>query len=132
MDTNIQSVYIHFFFDTQTNIKDSAIRPLIEKTLDTAHPRNWYYALMDYGVMLKQNYPNPSRKSAHYSKQPSFSGSTRQQRGLILTTLLEHNRLTEKQIQEHTKIPASILKSLLTQLQKEGFIKTANLEIFIA
>ncbi|NUN23224.1 MAG: A/G-specific adenine glycosylase, partial [Candidatus Jettenia caeni] len=59
IETNIRRVFIHSFFHDETNIKDTEIILLVEKTLDVSNPRNWYYALMDYGVMLKKDYENP-------------------------------------------------------------------------
>lgn len=53
IETNIRSIYIHHFFKGEKNVHDREIMPLIEKTLDTENPRDWYYALMDYGVHLK-------------------------------------------------------------------------------
>ena len=53
MDTNIRRVYIHFFFPDQEKVRDSDILPLVEGTLVKENPRDWYYALMDYGALLK-------------------------------------------------------------------------------
>jgi A/G-specific adenine glycosylase len=122
LETNIQSVYIHFFYDNQTFIKDTKLIPLIKKTLDTTNPRAWYYALMDYGVMIKKTHGNPSQKSAHYTKQQPFQNSNRQIRGLILKLLLENTTLTTHQLKHKTKIPPDRLIPLINQLQKEGFI----------
>ena len=72
VETNIRRVFIHFFFRDRNNVKDAEIIPLIEKTLDIANPREWYYALMDYGVMLKKMFGNPNRRSAHYQRQATF------------------------------------------------------------
>ncbi|MFC1509819.1 A/G-specific adenine glycosylase, partial [Candidatus Omnitrophota bacterium] len=78
IETNIRCVYIHFFFNSRTEVKDGDIFPVVEQTLDSGNPRKWYSALMDYGVMLKKEHLNPGRKSAHYSKQSRFEGSDRQ------------------------------------------------------
>ena len=53
-------------------MKDSEILPLVEQTLDVKRPATWYYALMDYGAMLKERQPNPSRRSAHYTQAIPF------------------------------------------------------------
>jgi A/G-specific adenine glycosylase len=95
IETNIRSVFIHFFFSDRDGIKDSEIFPLIERTLDASNPRIWYYALMDYGVLLKKRYKNPTRRSAHYRKQKSFKGSNREIRGMILKALLKEKSLSE-------------------------------------
>ena len=51
-------------------------------------PRSWYYALLDYGAYLKKTLPNPSRRSAGYSRQSKFEGSRRQKRAHIVRMLL--------------------------------------------
>jgi A/G-specific adenine glycosylase len=88
IETNIRSVFIKLFFDGEDNIHDKDIFPLIEQTVDKSDPRNWYYALMDYGVMLKKMFKNPNTKSKHYAKQSKFEGSDRQIRSFILKQLL--------------------------------------------
>lgn len=89
IETNIRTVFIHYFFKGKTNIKDVEIIPLIQATVDQTKARDWYYALMDYGVMLKKSMPNPSRRSAHHTKQSKFEGSDRQIRGMVLRLLTE-------------------------------------------
>ena len=80
------------------NIKDAEIFPLVEMAIDSSNPREWYYALMDYGVMLKQKYENPNRRSAHYQKQSPFQGSNRQVRGMILKLLVQESHISENDI----------------------------------
>lgn len=87
IETNIRAVYLHHFFPNRDGVSDREIVPLIEETLDRENPRNWYYALMDYGVHLKSVFPNPSRRSVHHTKQSRFLGSCRQIRGAILRVL---------------------------------------------
>lgn len=93
IETNIRTVFIHFFFNDQTNIHDKQLLPLIAQTVPHNNARLWYYALMDYGVMLKKNHKNPSRKSAHYTRQTPFEGSDRQIRSAIIKLLTTHPAL---------------------------------------
>ena len=123
IETNIRRVFIHSFFHDKTNIRDAEIIPLVEKTLDISNPREWYYALMDYGVMLKQECENPNRRSAHYQKQSPFQGSNRQVRGMILKMLTHESHVSECEIAQKLQISTEILKDNLIQLQKEGFVK---------
>ncbi len=123
IETNIRRVFIHGFFHDRTNIRDAEILPLVEQTLDTSHPREWYYALMDYGVMLKQKQVNPNRRSAHYQKQSPFHGSNRQVRGMILKALTAESYLSEQEIAQRLQIPFEKIKNNLDQLEKEGFIE---------
>ncbi|WFN34963.1 A/G-specific adenine glycosylase [Methanogenium sp. S4BF] len=89
IETNIRRVFIHFFFPAEGKVHDDQIRPLVRQTLDWINPREWYYALMDYGAMLKQAVENPNRRSHSYTVQASFVGSDRQIRGQILRYLLD-------------------------------------------
>jgi len=93
IETNIRRAYIHFFFPKKQKVCDEDILKLITKTLDHKNPREWYWALMDYGAMLGTRETNPNTKSAHYRKQPAFRGSTRELRGKILKLLLTTKRI---------------------------------------
>lgn len=93
IETNIRAVFIDSFFKGKTDIKDTELVPLIHATVDQKRARDWYYALMDYGVMLKKSKKNPSRASAHHTKQSSFAGSDRQIRGEILKLLTQFHDL---------------------------------------
>ena len=126
IETNIRSVFLHSFFPNQTNISDVQVMPLIEQTLDYTNPREWYYALMDYGVFLKQQFLNPSRKSKHHTKQSKFEGSNRQLRGAILRKLLVESKLTITQLLEcldGNDVSIERLESILQKMAKEGLIR---------
>ena len=131
IETNIRSVYIHHFFaDIEKSagkkackkINDTEIMPLIEQTLDHTNPREWYYALMDYGSFLKKQLPNPSRQSAHHVKQKPFKGSNREIRSQILQLIMKKS-LRAKEIQKTLArvAPAHVITNLDT-LTQEGFI----------
>lgn len=87
IETNIRSVYLHEFFGDAEDVPDSAILPLVEATIDRERPREWFWALMDYGAHLKATRPNPSRRSRHHVRQERFEGSNRQLRGRLLAAL---------------------------------------------
>jgi len=123
IETNIRRVFIHFFFQDRENVKDSELFPLIEKALDQDNPRQWYYALMDYGVMLKKEFGNPNRKSFHYQRQAPFQGSQRQLRGLVLKTVLQATKVTETAIIKKLKKEPKKVKDVIEQLREEGFIR---------
>ena len=89
IETNIRTVYTHSFFPGQAEISDKQLLPLIEQTIDRKQAREWYYALMDYGVHLKQNLPRINAASKHYTKQSKFEGSKRQVRGAIIKILTQ-------------------------------------------
>lgn len=119
IETNIRSVYLHHFFSGESAVSDRQLMPLIEQTLPMDTPREWYWALMDYGTYLKTTQPNPSRASRHHSKQSRFEGSRRQIRGLVLKQLLRGSA-TEKAL--HELVADSRLEEVLNQLAKEGLI----------
>ena len=123
IETNIRAVFIHCHFPTRTDVADAEILPLVAETVDKENPREWYYALMDYGVMLKKLHKNPSRKSAHYTTQSKFEGSDRQVRGLILKLLTQFPRLSENFFFDEVPREPEKIKSILGDLEKEGFIK---------
>jgi A/G-specific adenine glycosylase len=122
IETNIRRVFIHCFFPRRNGIKDREILPLVERTLDTSQPRTWYFALMDYGAMLREMSVNPNRRSAHHSTQPPFAGSNRQIRGLILRFLLENSEATEKELFRFMGRSPRQVEKVINQLVDEGFI----------
>lgn len=132
IETNIRRVFIHFFFYDRDKVRDTEIIPLIKKTIDSANPRVWYYALMDYGVMLKKTHNNPNMRSAHYQRQSPFNGSNRQVRGMILRTLVSNPVLSQKEILRKLKIKPETVEKSLNQLLEEGFLKKAGSKFVIA
>lgn len=127
IETNIRAVFIHFFFQGREKVHDKELLPLIEAAVDQDNPREWYYALMDYGVMLKKSLINPSRKSAHHTKQSKFEGSDRQIRGMILKILTNSSEPVpqEKITSMIDKDHARVLK-IIDQLIAEQFIFYQN------
>lgn len=126
IETNIRAVFIHFFFNGYDKIKDAEIFPLVEATVDQNNPREWYYALMDYGVMLKKTMANPSRKSAHHTQQSKFEGSDRQIRGMILKILTVQPWSTFQELCSNIDREPHRIEKALLELQKEGFIISKN------
>jgi A/G-specific adenine glycosylase len=87
IETNIRTVYIHHFFRDKNGVSDAELLDLVTETLPKKQVREWYYALMDYGVFLKKEHNNPSRRSRHHHVQKKFIGSDRQIRGAIIRAL---------------------------------------------
>jgi A/G-specific adenine glycosylase len=87
IETNVRTVYIHQFFPDEHEVTDKQLLSLLEQTIDQEHPREFYWALMDYGSHLKATIGNPNRVSKHYTKQSKFDGSRRQLRGQVIRTL---------------------------------------------
>jgi A/G-specific adenine glycosylase len=132
IETNIRRVFIYFFFHNRKNVNDKEILPLVKATTDKDDPRKWYYALMDYGVMLKRTHPELNKQSAHYKKQKPFKGSNREIRGNILRILLKKKTLEKIELYTNLNFPQHRIDKVLEQLEKEGFISVHNELIKVA
>ncbi len=123
IETNIRAVFLHFFFSGKAEVHDKELMPLVAQTVDPLNPREWYYALMDYGVMLKRMVPNPSRASRHHYKQSSFVGSNRQIRGKIIKALTEIFELSSADLLHQIGCDKERLHAITDGLLKEGIVK---------
>lgn len=123
IETNIRTVYIHHFFADKDLVADKELLPVIAATIDQKNPREFYWALMDYGTFLKQTAGNVSRRSAHYNKQSAFQGSVRQIRGNILKMLALQPLASEALLQT---IADERAPQVVDDLVKEGLIVEKN------
>lgn len=89
IETNIRTVYFHHFFDNGEIVDDKTLMTLVGDTLDQENPREFYWALMDYGTWLKKNGAARLAQSKHYKKQSPLKGSVREVRGQIIRLLME-------------------------------------------
>jgi A/G-specific adenine glycosylase len=121
IETNIRRVFIHHFFREKSEVHDREILPLVEAALDVNNPREWYYALMDYGSNLVRIVENPNRKSRHYVVQSPFEGSNRQTRGVILKLLLT-GRMTCGSLSLQSGVAKATTQGVLKELMREGFV----------
>ncbi len=126
IETNIRSVFIHFFFPDRSDVRDREILPLVAQTMDRANIRDWYNAMMDYGVMLKRSIPNPSRQSRGHRRQSPFRGSNREIRGEILRLLLETPGLPATGIVAHSGKEGTRVLAMLDALEQEGLVRARN------
>lgn len=132
IETNIRSVFIHHFFHDETDVSDEMILPLVAVTVDQENAHRWYSALMDYGVSLKQQYGNPSRKSKHHVRQSRFEGSDRQLRGAIVRLLTEQDRCTFKAISTYFKdTEKERLAGIIDKLIGEGILRKRGSRLMI-
>lgn len=131
IETNIRSVFIHEFFSPSVMVDDTQLIPLIQASLDRENPRRWYYALMDYGVMLKQAIGNPNRRSLNYTKQGSFVGSNRQVRGAIIRALVAYHHIALSQLAEVVGFAPERVDYALKQLEKEELVLVRNGQVTI-
>ncbi len=128
IETNIRRVFIHFFFPRRRKVTDVELERYIKSSVDKKNPREWYWALMDYGAAMpaagKAKKANPNRRSAHYKKQASFVGSDRELRGKIVRSTLaaEKHRLNVRNFFKELAISPEKFKKIVDGLEKEGFI----------
>lgn len=126
IETNVRTVFIHFFFQGREAVSDREIMPAVEQTLDREDPRTWYYALMDYGTMLKKEGQKAHRRSTGYRRQSPFRGSLRQVRGAVVRLLSEGPPLTRSALAAATGAPGERIEQALADLEKEGFIRESE------
>ncbi len=123
IETNVRAVYIHHFFGDKDLVDDKDIYELMTKTIDKEHPREFYWALMDYGSYLKRQGVLPGR-SRHYKKQAPLKGSIREVRGQIIAMLskgdIKESELRTNLASDERFVPA------LAGLVKDGLVGTTN------
>lgn len=117
LETNIRTALIEEFHQGETEVHDGKLyddlsRLTKHKQVEAVGARVWYYALMDYGAHLKQSKISHNKKSAHYTKQTPYEGSTRQLRAKVLFAITHKEPLPED---ERTD-------DVLSKLLEEGYI----------
>lgn len=131
LETNVRTVFIHELFPHCEKVHDKDLIPLVQLTCPEQDARRWYYALLDYGAHLKVTTQNPSRKSAHYTRQSSFEGSRRQKRAEIVRLVLAYSPVKDSFLLEQLnesevaagreRVEERLFHSLLDDLESEGF-----------
>jgi A/G-specific adenine glycosylase len=120
IETNVRSVFIHHFFNDRTDVDDKELLPIVRQACDLEHPREWYWALMDYGTYLKQTLGNNISQSKHYARQSKFEGSRRQVRGRVLKMLTRGPVMISELLEAE---PDERTPSVIADLQREGFVE---------
>jgi A/G-specific adenine glycosylase len=122
IETNVRTVYIHHFFHEVEAVFDKELQPLIDRTLDMQHPREWNWALMDYGSFLKSTVGNKNKKSSTYKKQSAFRESDRYIRGAIIRELAKRSLAPKDLENTFAEIDLSRLTAQITALLSEGLV----------
>ena len=124
IETNIRTACIHHFYSNilqNIRISDKEIVPYMEQAAKgnppDGGPREWNWALMDYGAHLKASGVRVNARSAHYTKQSKFEGSLRQVRGAILKALAHKTPMNDEQ----NRYPDWFNKALVS-LARDGLI----------
>jgi len=120
IETNIRTVYFYHFFLEREEVSDVELRAVVEATVDSEHPRQWYWAMMDYGSYLKRQGIGQNKKSRHYKKQSPLKGSVREVRGQILKLLTTDD--FEVQEMRMQLAADERFDSALASLEKEGLV----------
>lgn len=133
LDTNIRRIYLHFFFPGKKNISDNEILRIAQKAVQEKDPREWHYALFDYGALaLKDKTIN--KQSRHYHKQSRFRGSFRSFRAKAVRFLLSSpgSKTSRKTLQRflqqaiaESKAPYAP-KEIISALLRDGIIKEST------
>lgn len=122
IETNIRTVFIHHFFADDTSlVSDESLRQLVAVTLPVENPREWYWALMDYGTHLKTAVGSQLARAKQYRPQTRFEGSRRQVRGQVLRELAAAQKALS-QPELAALIPDNRLPDVITTLVAEGLI----------
>lgn len=121
IETNIRTVYIHHFFsDSVEPVPDTEIGTILEQTMDVKNPREFYWALMDYGSWLKAQGDRSARRSAHHVVQAPFAGSRRQLRGQVIRYLTTKGAVAAEELADELK--DSRLPEVLRELERDGLL----------
>lgn len=125
IETNIRTVYTHHFFHDRAGVHDAEIIGLIEKTMDTKRPREWFWALMDYGAYLKASGVKLNDKKIGYKTQSTFKGSDREIRGAIIRVFTEKTNAmhTVASLAKTTGHERERIATQLERLKKEGLVQ---------
>jgi A/G-specific adenine glycosylase len=126
IETNIRRIVIHDFFPRTKEVTDAQVMPLVARVLDHRNPREWYWALMDYGANLPRIVENPNRRSAHYAKHTVFAGSNRELRGKLLRVLIEQKRAPLAVLASELDVPKRRAGLVVRELEQEGFVKASG------
>ncbi len=122
IETNVRTVYLHHFFPARSEVPDSEVLAVVAQTLDAPHPREWFWALMDYGAYLKAVLGNQNQRSKQYAKQTRFAGSLRQVRGEIIRLLSQQSPQTQQALSSALKGNPVHFPEALKQLLSEQLV----------
>ena len=133
IETNVRTVFLHELFPACDKVSDRQLAPLVAATCPEDDARAWYYALLDYGAHLKTLVSNPSRRSAHYTRQSAFEGSRRQKRAELVRIVLAEPGIGADELAERLDVferaagrdgvDAATFDSIVGDLVTEGFFR---------
>ena len=132
LETNVRTVLIyHFFQEEREKVEESVLKHLADQVLYRQNPRQWYWALMDYGTYLKKTVGNFNKYSQKHTVQSKFEGSFRQKRADVLRLLLQKGPLTTEEISEFLLYETDLTQQLLLALERDSMISNISGRIVI-
>ncbi len=133
LDTNIRRVYLHFFFPGDEAVSDDEIVAIAQEAVWKQDPREWHYAVFDYGALVLKD-KSLNRRSSRYHKQSAFNGSFRSYRTKAVRYILRRpdklvarndlEELLRRQI--HVDGQSWSPSQIMTALVKDGLIKESG------
>lgn len=122
IETNVRTVYLQHFFPDQSSVSDKDLLPIIKRTLDSSRPREWHWALMDYGSHIKATVGNLNKQSKTYKKQSNFKTSNRYIRGAIIRELSKQSLTIQKLFSKLSQIDSGRIELQLKVLLEENLL----------
>lgn len=130
IETNIRKAIIHHFFKQQVSVSDQEIGAILEKIVPADQPRQWYWAVVDYGNFLGLTKTVTNDRSKHNVKQSKFVGSKRFTRSQLLQALLRQPQSRSELLLQFESLPFT--SEALTELLAEGFCVERNGQVVIS
>lgn len=124
IETNVRTVYFHHFFPEGDRVDDKELREVVAATIDPENPREFYWALMDYGSWLKKQGVGRVQQSRHYTKQSALKGSVREVRGQIVKVLAKKD-MTQESLQKSVDFDGRFMPAL-AGLIRDGLVAQAD------
>ena len=141
LETNVRTVFLHELFPGREGVRDRELAPLVADTCSEEGARAWYYALLDYGAHLKTQVANPSRRSAHHTRQSAFEGSRRQKRAELVRIVLAAPGIAAPELAGRLDafeqaagrpcVDADVFDGIVADLVSEGFFRREG-DLFFA
>lgn len=123
LETNIRRVLLFAFHPEEEAVEDRILRDDLKRLLPLAGDgKRWYYALMDYGVLLKHLVPNPNARSKGYHRQSRFEGSNRQVRGMLVHALSESGARDIQALYGMLPFEPERIDKALSDLVRDGLV----------
>lgn len=141
IETNVRTVFLHLLFPDEEKVTDKQLEPLVAACCPApGEVRAWYYALLDVGAQIKSQVKNPSRRSAHYTRQSAFEGSRRQKRAELVRIVLACPGIAlreaaarldaEERAAGREAVDSELFASIVADLAREGFFREEDGRLF--